>query len=79
MVPSSSFHRFLKMIFEMLDFDDGASQAFAEINPGQLRLGVMDARIAAIVISHNLVLLTRNLRDFDKVPHTRQDWTIGVS
>jgi tRNA(fMet)-specific endonuclease VapC len=66
------------MIFEMLDFDDDASQAFTEINPGQLRLGVMDARIAAISISRNLVLLTRNQRDFDKVPSLiTQDWTVS--
>ncbi|BAU12623.1 hypothetical protein LEP3755_31540 [Leptolyngbya sp. NIES-3755] len=67
------------MIFEMLDFDDNAAQAFVEINPGQLRLGVMDARIAAIAISRNLVLLTRNQRDFDKVPNLiTQDWTTAI-
>lgn len=67
------------MIFTMLDFDDNAAQAFNEINPGQLRLGMMDARIAAIAISRNLVLLTRNQRDFDKVPNLiTQDWTVNV-
>ncbi|MBE9010212.1 type II toxin-antitoxin system VapC family toxin [Pseudanabaenaceae cyanobacterium LEGE 13415] len=66
------------ILFEMLDFDDPASRVFAEINPGQLRLGVMDARIAAIARSRNLVLLTRNQRDFDKVPKLiTQDWTIS--
>ncbi len=65
------------MIFEMIDFDDDASRAFSQINPVQLRLGVMDARIAAIALSRNLVLLTRNQRDFEKVPDlTTQDWTV---
>jgi tRNA(fMet)-specific endonuclease VapC len=36
------------MIFEMIDFDDDASRMFAQINPSQLRLGMMDARIASI-------------------------------
>jgi tRNA(fMet)-specific endonuclease VapC len=64
-------------IFEMLDFDEAAAQIFDQINPGQLRLGVMDARIAAIARSRNLVLLTRNQKDFDKVPNLMfQDWTV---
>jgi tRNA(fMet)-specific endonuclease VapC len=36
----------------------------------------MDLRIAAIAISHNLVLLTRNIRDFSKIPElVTEDWT----
>jgi tRNA(fMet)-specific endonuclease VapC len=56
-------------IFEMLDFDEAAAKVFEQINPGQLRLGTMDARIAAIALSRNLVLLTRNQKDFSKVPN----------
>ncbi|MEM9155869.1 MAG: type II toxin-antitoxin system VapC family toxin [Cyanobacteria bacterium P01_F01_bin.33] len=36
----------------------------------------MDFRIASIAIAHNLVLLTRNARDFERVPGLRiEDWT----
>ncbi|WP_292871598.1 type II toxin-antitoxin system VapC family toxin [Nostoc sp. LPT] len=34
----------------------------------QVRVSTMDLRIAAIAISGNLVLLTRNVSDFCKVP-----------
>lgn len=67
------------MIFEMVEFDDRAFSVFTQINPTQLRLGMMDARIAAIALSRNLILLTRNQRDFEKVPNLiTQDWTIAV-
>jgi tRNA(fMet)-specific endonuclease VapC len=37
----------------------------------------MDLRIASIALSQGLILLTRNTRDFSKVPGlVTQDWTI---
>ena len=33
-----------------------------------LRVGTMDLRLAAIALSQNLTVLTRNLRDFGRVP-----------
>jgi tRNA(fMet)-specific endonuclease VapC len=39
----------------------------------------MDARIAAIALAQDLILLTRNQRDFDKVPNLQtQDWTMDL-
>jgi tRNA(fMet)-specific endonuclease VapC len=38
----------------------------------------MDLKIAAIVLANSAVLLSRNLRDFHKVPGLRaEDWTAG--
>jgi tRNA(fMet)-specific endonuclease VapC len=63
-------------IFEVLDFDDAASLVFEQFNVSKMQLGVMDARIAAIALSQNLTLLTRNQKDFNKVPGLQsQDWT----
>jgi tRNA(fMet)-specific endonuclease VapC len=43
----------------------------------QVRVSTMDLRIAAIALSHNLVVLTRNSKDFSKVPELIiEDWTV---
>ncbi|MEL6903712.1 MAG: type II toxin-antitoxin system VapC family toxin, partial [Cyanobacteria bacterium J06606_4] len=49
---------------------------FEKMRSRKVRVGTMDLRIAATALSNNLTLLTRNMKDFDKVPnlHT-EDWT----
>ncbi|MHC5855018.1 type II toxin-antitoxin system VapC family toxin [uncultured Nostoc sp.] len=43
----------------------------------RVRVSTMDLRIAAIAISRNLVLLTRNVSDFNKVSGlVMEDWTV---
>jgi tRNA(fMet)-specific endonuclease VapC len=59
------------------DFDDAAAAAAAQLQKSKLRLGTMDIRIAAIALTRNALLLSRNLRDFRKVPNLRvEDWTL---
>jgi tRNA(fMet)-specific endonuclease VapC len=41
-----------------------------------IRIGTMDLKIAAIALTHDAMLLSRNLSDFKKVPGLRvEDWT----
>ncbi len=61
----------------VLSFDDGAVAVFADLRRQGVRISTMDLRIAAIAISRNLVLLTRNVSDFSKVPGLIiEDWTV---
>ena len=60
----------------VLDFDEQAAVKYQELRKSRLRLGAMDLKIAAIVLVRSAVLLSRNLRDFRRVPHLRvEDWT----
>ena len=61
----------------VLPFDAGAIAIFDELRTQKIRVSTMDLRIAAIALSQNLVLLTRNVSDFSKVPElVTQDWTV---
>jgi tRNA(fMet)-specific endonuclease VapC len=62
--------------FEVLDFDQAAGAAYDRIRSLNLRVGAADLKIAAIAISQNAVLLSRNLKHFESVPGLRvEDWT----
>ncbi len=59
------------------EFDSAAAAIAAHLQKSKLRLGTMDIRIAAIALTHDALLLSRNLRDFRKVPNLRvEDWTL---
>jgi tRNA(fMet)-specific endonuclease VapC len=61
----------------VLPFDQAASELFDQLSGRRLRVGTMDLRIASIAISRGLILLTRNVSDFGKVPGlVTDDWTI---
>jgi tRNA(fMet)-specific endonuclease VapC len=61
----------------VLPFDAKAISMFDEMRRQKVRVPTMDLRIAAIAISHNLILLTRNTSDFSKVPGLMtEDWTV---
>jgi tRNA(fMet)-specific endonuclease VapC len=59
----------------ILPYDDAAARRFDDIRKLKLGLGTMDAKIAAIALSRNATVLTRNLRDFERVPGLKaEDW-----
>jgi tRNA(fMet)-specific endonuclease VapC len=63
--------------FPILQFSDDARDRYREFLQQKIRVGSHDLRIAAIVLSMNGVLITRNRRDFEKISGLRfEDWSI---
>lgn len=62
---------------QVLSFEATAASYFQQFRQQQLRIGTQDLRIAAIVMAHNGILITRNGRDFSQIPGLPlQDWSI---
>lgn len=67
--------------FRSLPFDDGAAQVYGRIRAfltthGQL-IGPNDLCIAAIALQHNLILVTHNTHEFQRVPGLLlDDWEV---
>jgi tRNA(fMet)-specific endonuclease VapC len=60
----------------VLGFDPKAAKIFEELKAQRVSVATMDLRIAAIALSHNLILLTRNTKDFSKVSNLIiEDWS----
>lgn len=57
-------------------FDVRAADKFEEPRKDHRRIGTMDLRIAAIAVTRNALLVTRNLSDFADIEGLRtEDWT----
>jgi tRNA(fMet)-specific endonuclease VapC len=66
---------FLKM--NVLSFTSEAEARFTDLRRQCPRLQTMDLRIASIALTTHATLLSRNLRDFRRVPGlTVEDWTV---
>jgi tRNA(fMet)-specific endonuclease VapC len=60
----------------VLAFDEAAAIVFQRLRRARLRIGTMDLKIAAIAVSRDATLLSRNLTDFRQVPGLPvEDWT----
>jgi tRNA(fMet)-specific endonuclease VapC len=61
----------------VLPFDLPADAEFHRLRAQRVRIGTMDLRIASIALSRGLILVTRNAKDFSKVPGLlAEDWTV---
>jgi tRNA(fMet)-specific endonuclease VapC len=61
--------------WRVLPFDEAAAERFSELRQSRIRIGSMDLKIASITIVCNALLLSANLRDFEKVPGLRlENW-----
>ncbi len=64
----------------LLDFDQAAYSCYMNLLRQKIRIGSQDLRIAAIALSVNGIVVTRNQKDFGKVPNlTTEDWTLEYS
>ena len=62
---------------QVLDFNLDASMQFDQLRQQRVRIGTLDLRIAAIALKHDCTVLTRNLRDFRKVPGLKvENWSL---
>ncbi len=60
----------------ILPFSELAKDRYRELLQQKIRVGSHDLRIAAIVLSVKGILVTRNRRDFEKVPNLQiDDWS----
>jgi tRNA(fMet)-specific endonuclease VapC len=60
----------------VVGFDGKANAIYQDLQRMRIRVGTQDLKIASIALANNAVLLTRNLRDFARVPHLKSaDWT----
>jgi len=67
--------RFFGSIHVVL-FDAACEQQFQALRTQRLRLGTQDLRIAATALAHGFTLVTRNRRDFERVPGLLiEDWS----
>ncbi|HLC17109.1 MAG TPA: type II toxin-antitoxin system VapC family toxin [Thermodesulfovibrionia bacterium] len=62
--------------FTIVNYDLPAETHFQMLRKLKIRIGVQDMKIAAISLSQNAVLITRNKQDFGRVPSLRiEDWS----
>ena len=60
----------------VLDFDQAAAAIYQRLRRARIRIGTMDLKIAAVAMAKDATLLSRNRRDFEKVPGLKcEDWT----
>jgi tRNA(fMet)-specific endonuclease VapC len=65
------------LAFALLPFDTASAAVYDQFLGQNLRVGTMDLRLASIAFARNLIVLTRNQRDFGRVPGLKtEDRTI---
>lgn len=67
--------------FPSFPFDDDAAFHFGEIRAYLTKkgtpIGLFDMQIAAIALAHDLIVVTHNTREFERVPNLKlEDWLL---
>jgi tRNA(fMet)-specific endonuclease VapC len=61
---------------KVIDFDEHAAIEFQRLRSEKIRIKTMDLKIASVTLALQATLLTRNSKDFIKVPGLQfEDWT----
>jgi len=61
--------------FEIVPFDEAAARQFDDLRTQRLRIGTRDLKIASTALVNSALLLSANLRDFERVPGLRvENW-----
>jgi tRNA(fMet)-specific endonuclease VapC len=64
--------------FKVLKYDAHAEAQFQNLRSRKVRIGVQDLKIAAISLSNQAVLVTRNWQDFNQIPSLEiENWSIS--
>ena len=62
-------------LFQIIAFDELCADQLEKLRSAKVRIGTMDLKIAATALVHSALLLSANLRDFERVPGLRvEDW-----
>ena len=60
---------------QIFDFTEAAILRYNALRVAKLNVGGMDLRIAAIALENGAVVVTRDVRDFERVPGlTTENW-----
>ncbi len=61
----------------IVPFDQACEDQYQQLLSLRPRPGTQDLKIAATALAHNLIVVTRNLRDFGRIPGLiLEDWSI---
>ena len=61
----------------VVPFDTASDALFQSLRAQRLSVGSQDLRIAATALTRDPVVVTRNYKDFGRVPGLRlEDWTV---
>jgi len=60
----------------LLDFNEAAYNRYQNLRQQKIQIGTQDLRIAAIALANGAIVVTRNRKDFSKVPSLYlEDWS----
>jgi tRNA(fMet)-specific endonuclease VapC len=64
-------------LFPLVPFDVASESRFQHLRAARLRVGTLDLKIAAIALTNDLTVLTRNRSDFGRIPGVAlEDWSV---